>query len=63
MGKDRKKDQSYMLWGLSQEEIAAFVAPLAECDKDTIRKSAEEEGLSVARSVCVLPDLTRTTSS
>lgn len=61
MGKDRKKDQSYMLWGLSQEEIAAFVAPLADLDKDTIRKAAEEEGLSVARSaesqdICFIPD-------
>ena len=29
MGEDKKKDQSYMLWGLSQEEIAAF-----ECDRE-----------------------------
>jgi len=61
MGKDRKKDQSYMLWGLSQEEIAAFVAPLAECEKDTIREKAVQEGLSVARSkesqdICFIPD-------
>ncbi|MBR6769518.1 MAG: tRNA 2-thiouridine(34) synthase MnmA [Clostridia bacterium] len=61
MGKDKKKDQSYMLWGLSQEEIAAFVAPLCDLDKESIRQSAEAEGLSVARSkesqdICFIPD-------
>ena len=28
MGKDRKKDQSYMLWGLSQEMLSRLVLPL-----------------------------------
>ena len=61
MGNDKKKDQSYMLWGLSQEEIAAFVAPLADMSKDVIRESAEKEGLSVAKSkesqdICFIPD-------
>ena len=61
MGKDRKKDQSYMLWGLSQEEIASFVAPLCDLDKETIRANAEKAGLSVARSaesqdICFIPD-------
>lgn len=61
MGKDKKKDQSYMLWGLSQEEIAAFVAPLADMDKETIRLNAEKEGLSVAKTaesqdICFIPD-------
>ena len=61
MGKDRKKDQSYMLWGMSQEEIAAFVAPLAEMEKSEIRESAAREGLSVAKSaesqdICFIPD-------
>lgn len=61
MGEDKKKDQSYMLWGLSQEEIAAFVAPLADMSKEKIRANAEREGLSVAKSkesqdICFIPD-------
>ena len=33
MAKDTRKDQSYMLWGLSQEALAHLLTPLAECDK------------------------------
>lgn len=61
MGKDRKKDQSYMLWGMSQEQISRFVAPLAEMEKEVIRENAEKAGFSSARSaesqdICFIPD-------
>ena len=61
MGKDRKKDQSYMLWGLSQEMLSRLVLPLCDYDKETIRQEAEKEGLSVAKApesqdICFIPD-------
>lgn len=42
------KDQSYMLWGLTREQISATVFPLADLDKSDVRRIAEEAGLCVA---------------
>lgn len=60
--KDSKKDQSYMLWGMSQEQIARFMAPLATVsDKREVVAGAERVGLSVAHAkesqdICFIPD-------
>lgn len=58
---DKIKDQSYMLWALSQEQIRDFIAPLGEYTKDEVRAVAEENGFSVAnkgdsQDICFIPD-------
>ena len=45
---DSRKDQTYMLWGLSQEQVKKTIFPLSEYSKSEIRKFAEEAGLDVA---------------
>ncbi len=42
------KEQSYVLWSLSQEQLAAARFPLAGMDKPTIRGIAKEAALPVA---------------
>lgn len=61
MAKDLKKDQSYMLWGLSQEVLSHLLTPLAERDKNEIRESAASASLSAAdkkesQDICFIPD-------
>ena len=58
---DKKKDQSYMLWQLSQEQIERSVFPLAELTKDEIRAICASASLSVAsrkdsQDICFVPD-------
>jgi tRNA-specific 2-thiouridylase len=45
---DFRKDQSYMLSGLSQSQLARFVAPLGGTTKLAVRMEAADEGLAVA---------------
>ncbi len=47
--REDKKDQSYMLWGLNQDQLAHTIFPLADLDKDSVRRIATEAGLSVAQ--------------
>lgn len=54
------KDQAYVLYGLTQEQLSRTVMPLASYEKGTIRKIAAEIGLSVAEKadsmeICFLP--------
>ncbi len=61
MGKDRKKDQSYMLWGLSQKQLSMLEFPLADQNKDELRQRAREKNFTSAESkesmdICFLPD-------
>jgi tRNA-specific 2-thiouridylase len=42
------KDQTYMLYQLTQEQLARTLMPLAEYTKDEVRKIAEDAGLAVA---------------
>lgn len=46
---DRDKDQSYMLFALSQEQLSRTLFPLGAFTKAEIRKMAEEAGLPVAK--------------
>ncbi|MCO6500142.1 MAG: tRNA 2-thiouridine(34) synthase MnmA [Vicingus serpentipes] len=61
-GKDENKDQSYVLWGLSQESLARTLFPLGGFDKPTIRKMAEERGYEELSKkgesfeICFVPD-------
>lgn len=44
-GLDRNKDQTYMFYRLSQEQMSQLMFPMGEYDKATTRKMAEEFGL------------------
>ena len=59
--KDENKDQSYVLWTLSQETLAHTILPLGEYTKDEIRKIANEQGFVNAnkgdsQDICFVPD-------
>lgn len=61
MGEDARKDQSYMLWGLSQEQIRMLMLPLGELKKEEVRAEARSLGLSSAEAkesqdICFIPD-------
>jgi len=45
---DESKDQSYFLFELTQEQLAASLFPLGELTKDRVRELAREAGLVVA---------------
>ncbi len=59
-GVDRSKDQSYFLFGLTQEQLARSVFPLGELRKDQVRALAREKNLPVAekpesQEICFVP--------
>lgn len=47
-GSDQKKDQSYFLFALSQEQLAHTLFPLGDLNKDEVRRRARCLGLPVA---------------
>jgi tRNA-specific 2-thiouridylase len=58
---DKKKDQSYYLYGMSQESLARTIFPLALIEKDDARRIAEANRIPVARKpdsqeICFIPD-------
>ena len=58
---DSRKDQSYALYNLTQEEIACTVFPLAGMNKDEVREIARENGLLTAdkpdsMEICFIPE-------
>ena len=60
-GKDPKKDQSYFLWSLSQEQLSKTLFPLGEYVKEQVKEIAREEGIPSAsnpesQDVCFIPD-------
>lgn len=60
-GTDRAKDQSYALWGLTQDSLRRTLFPLAELTKAEVREAAVRFGLSVAKKgesfeICFVPD-------
>ena len=60
-GKDASKDQSYMLYGLSQEMLSRLVTPLGAYHKSEIREIARKAGLKNAgapdsQDICFIPD-------
>ncbi len=55
------KDQTYMLYNLTQDQLARTVMPLGEFSKDEVRKIADAEGIPVAdkpdsQEICFVPD-------
>jgi tRNA-specific 2-thiouridylase len=60
-GRDPRKDQSYFLFGLTQEQLARAVFPVGELTKDEVRRMAAERGLPTAakpesQEICFVPD-------
>ncbi len=61
-GLDVAKDQSYVLWGLSQESLSRTMFPLGGYTKDKIREMALERGYeefvkkSESYEICFVPD-------
>lgn len=59
--KDLKKDQTYVLYGLTQAQMEKTLMPLADYTKQEIRSIAKEIGLIVAekpesQDICFIPD-------
>jgi tRNA-specific 2-thiouridylase len=60
-GADRSKDQTYFLFGLTQQQLARTLFPLGELTKPEVRKLAEQLGLPVAQKndsqeICFVPN-------
>lgn len=60
-GKDKAKDQSYVLYQLSQEQLSKIIMPLGDYTKDEIRQIASELKLENAQAkesqdICFIPD-------
>lgn len=60
-GRDRSKDQSYFLFGLTQEQLALARFPVGELEKAEVRQRARDLGLLVAdkaesQEICFVPD-------
>lgn len=58
---DRMKDQSYVLYGMTQEQLKRTLFPVGEMNKDKIRSIAEENSLVNAdkpdsQDICFIPD-------
>jgi tRNA-specific 2-thiouridylase len=58
---DASKDQTYFLWGLTQEQLARTLFPLGEMTKPEVRALAEEFKLPVAKKhesyeICFVPN-------
>lgn len=60
-GADRRKDQSYVLYQLTQHQLSHLLLPVGEFDKASIRAFAREAGLANAdksdsQDICFIPD-------
>jgi tRNA-uridine 2-sulfurtransferase len=60
-GRDSSKDQSYALWGLTQESLGRTMFPLADLTKQEVRAIGEKLGLATANKgesfeICFIPD-------
>ncbi|MBQ3426842.1 MAG: tRNA 2-thiouridine(34) synthase MnmA [Clostridia bacterium] len=60
-GLDVSKDQSYVLWAMTQEQLQHTLLPLGELSKDQVRSIAAEQGFINAKKrdsqdICFVPD-------
>ncbi len=61
---DQDKDQSYMLWGLNQEQLSRTIFPLANFEKEEIRSLAQDLNLvnwnkEESQDICFIPNKTK----
>lgn len=59
-GRDKRKDQAYVLYNLSQRQLARFLLPLGNLTKGRVRAIAESRRLATARraesqEICFVP--------
>ncbi len=59
--KDEKKDQTYMLWSLNQEQLSHSLFPLGDYTKPEIREIGAQNGFvnaakSDSQDICFIPD-------
>jgi tRNA-specific 2-thiouridylase len=57
---DKSKDQTYFLFGLTQEQLARTLFPLGEMQKPAVRRMAADAGLALAakpdsQEICFIP--------
>lgn len=61
-GRDTNKDQTYVLWGLTQDVLARTIFPLSTYTKQEVREMAKKEGFdylvkkSESYDICFIPD-------
>jgi tRNA-specific 2-thiouridylase len=60
-GRDARKDQSYFLFGLTQQQLAGALFPVGGLEKKEVRRLAAERGLPTAdkaesQEICFVPD-------
>lgn len=60
-GKDPRKEQSYVLWGLPRSSLSRTILPLGEMTKSQVRKLARDRGLitadvSESQEICFVTD-------
>ena len=60
-GKDKHKDQSYVLWGIPKETLKRTILPLGELTKKEVRKIAADNNFENAYTpesmeICFIPD-------
>lgn len=59
---DKRKDQTYFLWMLSEENLARTIFPLGNYTKDEVRQMAADHGFvklaekSESQEICFIPD-------
>ena len=58
---DSTKDQTYVLWALTQEQLARTILPLGTLSKDEVREIAQSQGFINAdkpdsQDICFVPD-------
>lgn len=58
---DRKKDQTYVLWHLTREQLTHILMPLGNITKEEVKKIAEQYGFVSAsykesQDICFVPD-------
>ncbi len=58
---DKSKDQTYVLWALTQEQLSRTILPLGALSKDEVREIAEAQGFINAnkpdsQDICFVPD-------
>jgi len=60
-GKDASKDQSYVLYSMTQDQLARTLFPLGDLTKSEVREIAKEQGITTAekpdsQDICFAPD-------
>ncbi len=58
---DGRKNQTYMLWGLSQRVLSHLIFPLSDMTKDEVREKTREKNLiswdrADSQEICFIPD-------